>query len=77
MNEVVEIPPELKIKMREIILHMDVVWVSNCMFLTSIAKPIFYRDAQPIEDKSDKSFYKALDKTIRMLNGAGCRVTII
>ena len=61
VNEIVEIPPELKVRMRDVIIHMDPYWVSNCKFLGSITKPIFYQDAKYLENSMKETFFKGLD----------------
>ena len=77
VDDIIQIPAELKICMHEVVSHMDNFWITQCKFMGFIAKPIFYYDAYMLEDSTDKSFYKVIDKFLRKLNAAGCRVTMI
>ena len=52
----IQILPELRICMQDVMLHMDVVTVSNRKFIATIGQPLFYRDAVPIDNKSEEIF---------------------
>ena len=56
---------------------MDSLVISGRVFLASIGKPIYYRDAQVIENKQKGTFYKALDQTLRQYNRAGYNIRTI
>ena len=77
IDEVVQIPSEVSIRMREVIIYMDNLYISGKPFLSSITKPIFYRDATPLKDETAETLYKAIDKLTRKLNAAGCTITMI
>ena len=76
VEEAVQMPPEMSVQMREAIAHIDNPNVSGKVFLSSITKPIFYRDAAMMKDKTADSLHKAVDELTRKSNGAGCTITM-
>ena len=76
-DDFINIPLELKSKHYELTLCIDTMYINGIGFLTSIAHPIYYRKATPVPDGTSESYYKALDKAIRVLNSGGYRINII
>ena len=70
-------PPELTVRMSEVIIHMDNPHMSGMTFLSCTVKPMFHRDAVPLTDATADTLHKALDKVVRKLNAAGCTVKMI
>lgn len=56
---------------------MDSLVVNGLVFLTLVRKPIYFRDAVPVENNSVKSFYEALDITLHQYNKAGYTIKTI
>ena len=77
VDETVQIPPELTVRMSEVIIHMDNPHMSGMTFLLCMVKPTFHRDAVPLVDATAETSRKALDKVVRKLNSAGCTVKMI
>ena len=72
-----QIPPELTVQMREVIVHMDNLHISGVMFPSHAVKPMFCRDTAPLEDAKTETSSEALDSITRKLNVTGCTVKII
>src|SRR5210317_875477 len=73
----VDIPDELREKISDIHLHMDVMWINGHRFLTTIGHLVYYRTCSYIESTSAKELYCALDKVMKTYNAAGYRVKTI
>ena len=77
MKDNVEIPKELVNQHEEIELAIDIMFVNNIPFLTTISKHIMYRTAQPLPSKEAKAYRSALDSVFRIYNNTGFRISII
>ena len=41
--DIIEIPPELKLKHQEVQLHINVLYINGIAFLSTIGHPIYYQ----------------------------------
>ena len=73
----VEIPAELIIKYRDMVLCMDTMHVSSEAFLATIDKTVKFRGCVALGGQTDEAHYKALDKILRIYNAAGFRIKTI
>ena len=62
VDEAVEMPLELAVRMSEVITHMDNSHMSRMTFLSCTVKPMFCRNAVPLTDATADALHKALDR---------------
>jgi len=77
IKDYVTIPKELVIKHENIELAMDIMFVNNIPFLTTISKHIMYRTAQPLPNKTATAYRSAIDVVFRLYNHAGFKISVI
>ena len=77
VDKVVQTPPELTVRMSEVIIHMDNPHMNRMTFLSCIVKPVLHGNTMPLTDATADMLHKALDKITRKLNGAGCTTKMI
>src|SRR5210317_1178529 len=77
IENVFTIPKELKENCEKIVLHMDVFYVNDICFLGTIGHPIYYRTCVPLLKRDAENLYEALDKTLRVYNRGGFKITRI
>ena len=70
-EDVIEIPKELITQHRDIDLCIDIMYVNECGFMTTIDRTIKFRSAIPITGRTHEEYYRALDVVLRLYNGAG------
>jgi hypothetical protein len=68
-DELIELPPELQGR-DDLILAIDIMYVNDVPFLTTIDNVLRYRKAVPLESRKSKELYKALDVVLRCYNKA-------
>ena len=73
----IEIPMELKTKHKEISLCIDTMYINGLGFLTAIGHPLCYRSCVPVENGTDREYYKALDNILRIYNSADYTIKVI
>lgn len=73
-DETIAIPKELKGAHSEVHMFIDVMWVNNVRFLTTIGYPIYYRKTVHLENEEAKTLYPGLDNVLRAYNSGGYRV---
>ena len=70
-EDVIEIPSELTTQHKEIDLCIDIMYVNECGFMTTIDRTIKFRSAMAIANRTHDEYYRVLDKILRLYNGAG------
>jgi len=60
-HDEIEIPSEIKMKCRDVVLHMDTIYINGLGFLTTINEPICYCTCTPLENGTSDEYYKVLD----------------
>jgi hypothetical protein len=74
-NDLIDIPPELKIQFGNLTLHFDIMFVNGIGYWTSIASPLRKRFIVHLENRTKEELYRSLDVCLRELNKYGARVT--
>jgi hypothetical protein len=72
-----EIPEELILQKRKIDLCIDIMYVNECGFMTTINQMIPFRSALPIENRTHEEYYRVLDMVLRLYNSAGFHIKTI
>jgi hypothetical protein len=70
-EDVIEIPEELILQNREIDLCIDIMYVNECGFMTTINQIIRFRSALPIENCTHEEYYRVLDMVLQLYNSSG------
>jgi hypothetical protein len=73
----IEIPEELILQNREIDLCIDIMYVNECGFMTTIDQTIQFRSALPIESHTHEEYYRVLDMVLRLYNSTGFHIKAI
>jgi hypothetical protein len=76
-EDTVKIPEELIANNREIELCIDIMYVNECGFMTTINRTIRFRSAIPIENRTHEEYYRVLDIVLRLYNSAGFHIKTI
>ena len=77
VTDQVAIPPELYEAQQNVDLGIDVMYVNELPYFTSISKRIMYRTAQFIPSRTAASLYSSIDTVFRVYNTGGFTVTDI
>jgi hypothetical protein len=73
-EDTVKIPEELIANNRENELCIDIMYVNECGFMTTIDRTIRFRSAIPIENCTHNEYYCVLDMVLRLYNSAGFHI---
>jgi hypothetical protein len=65
-EDTIEIPEELIANNCEIELCIDIMYVNECGFTTTINRTIRFRGAIPIENCTHEEYYRVLDMVLRL-----------
>src|SRR4029079_7945564 len=76
-DDLIEIPPELIAKHKDLVFCMDIMYINGMPMLTGIDRSIRFRSLVPIENRTADELYEGLDKILRHYNGGGYTVTCI
>jgi hypothetical protein len=76
-EDTVEIPEELIAHNHKIGLCIDIMYVNECGFMTTIVRTIRFRSAIPINNRTHKEYYRVLDMVLRVYNSAGFHIKTI
>lgn len=76
-NEWVEIPKEIYETIKDLDLHVDIMYINGIPFLNSIDGKIKFRATVPLDNRSYEEFYRGLDEITRHYNQAGFEITAI
>jgi Reverse transcriptase (RNA-dependent DNA polymerase) len=70
-NDLIEIPKELLLHNVEVELCIDVMYINQVKFLTNIDRSVRFRCIAALKTRTKEELFHALDKTLRVYNGAG------
>ena len=70
VSDAIEIPPELCDARDTWELAMDIMFVNNVPYMTSITKALHYRTATPMPGVKDPQIFDAIDRVFRLYNDA-------
>jgi hypothetical protein len=73
-EDAIEIPEELILQNCKIDLCIDIMYVKECGFMTTIDKRIQFRSALEIENRTHEEYYHVLDMVLRLYNSAGFHI---
>jgi hypothetical protein len=73
-EDTVEIPEELIAQNCKIELCIDIMYVNESGFMTTIYRTIRFRSAIPIDNRTHKEYYRVLDMVLRVYNSAGFHI---
>jgi hypothetical protein len=73
----IEIPEELISQNREIDLCIDIMYVNECGFMTTVDQTIRFRSALQIENRAHEEYYRVLDMVLRLYNSTGFHIKTI
>jgi hypothetical protein len=76
-EDAIEIPEELILQNQEIDLCIDIMYVNECGFMTTINRTIQFSSALPIENRTHEEYYCVLDMVLRLYNSAGFHIKTI
>jgi hypothetical protein len=76
-EDTVEIPEELIANNHKIELCIDIMYVNECGFMTTIDQMIRFRSAIPIENRTHEEYYCILDMVLQLYNSAGFLIKAI
>ena len=74
VKDYIDIPKELKMKVSEIDLCADIMYIQKIMFLVTISKDLKFITIVPINARSKKLLCDAFDQTFRIYNSAGFQI---
>ena len=74
VTDQVAIPKELRLRLQEIELFMDGIYVNSMPFLTTISKLLMYRTAQHSKTVLMEDILRTLDNVLRLYNSKGFRI---
>ena len=77
VEDFIEIPPELYLRNSQVVLAIDVFYVNQCAFLSTIDTSVRYRTAVPIDNETDEAYFDALNDVARIYNGADFKIRMI
>ena len=77
VSDIIEIPPELYDARDKWELAMDIMFVNDVPYMTSITKALYYRTATPMPGMKDPQLFDAIDRVFRLYNDAGITITDI
>ena len=77
VNNDIQIPKKMLPDNMKVELCIDIMYVNGMPFLTTIDKTISYRSVIPLQDRSKKHLYNAIDKVTRLYNSARHSISVI
>ena len=77
VSDQIAIPPELYEKRSELELCMDIMFVNEVPYMTSITRALYYRTAQFLPTRTHRDLYDSLDAILRLYNECGFIITKI
>jgi hypothetical protein len=67
-GDVIDIPPEILLRNKDLVLCIDVMYVSGIGFLTSIDRSIKWQADVPIKNRTADELYRVVDVVLRKYN---------
>ena len=77
VNDVVQIPPELKLKQQNVDLCIDTFYINGLAFFSTIAKRIQYKTAQYVASKTIPSYRSVLEEIFTLYQNAEFKIASI
>ena len=77
VNDQIAIPPELYERRSELELCIDIMFVNEMPFLTTITRALYYRTALFLPTRKHQDLYTSLDEVLRMYNHNGFTISKI
>eukprot|EP00980_Cylindrotheca_fusiformis_P012484 scaffold3071_cov84-Cylindrotheca_fusiformis.AAC.2 len=74
IDDYIEIPEELTMHHQDLVMCMDIMFINQCAFLTTIDKSVRFRMTIPIENRSKDELFRGLDVALRYYNKADFRI---
>eukprot|EP00980_Cylindrotheca_fusiformis_P016549 scaffold4962_cov112-Cylindrotheca_fusiformis.AAC.3 len=74
IDDYIEIPEELTMHHQDLVMCMDIMFINQCAFLTTIDKSVQFRMTIPIENRSKDELFRGLDVALRYYNKADFRI---
>ena len=74
VNDLIEIPKEIKENNNKLVLCIDNMFVNNIPMFTSIDKTVRFRALVPLNGRNSEELFRALDVVLRKYNGAGYEI---
>ena len=71
VEDIIEVPEELRMTQKHITLCVDAMHVNSLAFLTTISRNLYYRSAQHIRSTSIAEFLRAFETLFAMYYQAG------
>ena len=71
VDDLIEIPEELKKKNRFVDLAIDIILINRVILFTSIDRSVKYRTVVPLDSHKKEELYRGLDQVVRIYNNAG------
>ena len=69
VSDQISIPKELYTTRDAVDLCIDIMYVNEHPYMTTISRALYYRTALPLPSRTSDSLYRALDQVLRMYNG--------
>ena len=70
VDDLIEIPEELKDKNQYIDLAIDIILINRIILLTAIDRNIKYKTVVPLENHKKEELYRGIDQVLRIYNNA-------
>ncbi len=74
VENLIELPKELYTKRDTLLMALDIMFVNEMPFLTTITYPLYYRTAQRLASRSAEQIYGTLDMVFRAYNGRNFKI---
>ena len=71
VNDQIAIPSELYERRSDLELCIDIMFVNEMPFMTTITCALYYRTAQFLPTRTHRDLYESIDDVLRIYNGAG------
>ena len=75
VTDQIAIPPELYANREKVTLAIDIMFVNQMPFFTSISRNLYYRTAQFMPSRTDESLRAAIDEVFRVYNSCGFTIS--
>ena len=77
VTDQIEIPEELYMKRSDLELCIDIMYVNEAPYFTTISKALYYRTAQFLPTRTHRDLYTSLDEVLQVYNTEGFAITKI
>ena len=77
VDTAIEVPKELLMRLEHLPLCMDIMFVNELPFLTTLTKKLHYRSTIPMANRLAPTIRASLDKVFRLHDGHGVQISQI